>query len=187
MTPTLLHELRRVIPARPLRYGEALRIAELQAAKLLALSGVTDGPVPETIISGLPKTQVERLRPLGVSGFSQWSKGRWLIVLNGDEPHGRQRFSLAHEFKHVIDHPLIAVLYPPALGQDAKTRAEQVCDHFAACLLMPRPFVKRAWVSGNQDVRRLAAYFEVSVPAMRMRLQLIGLTEQTHSRHGVAA
>lgn len=187
MTPTLLHELRRVSPVRPLRYGEALRVAELQASKLLELSGIEDGPVPESIITTLPRTQVERVYPLGVSGFSQWSKGRWLIVLNSNEPKTRQRFSLAHEFKHVIDHPMIAVLYPPALGHDGKERAELICDHFAACLLMPRMWVKRAWVSGKQDVNRLAAQFNVSVPAMRRRLEQIGLMERSYSRHGVAA
>ena len=187
MAPTVLLELRRVTPVRPLRYAEALRVAEWQATKLLRLSGIEDGPVPESVITGLPKMQVERLYPLGVSGFSQWSKGRWLIVLNSNEPKTRQRFSLGHEFKHVIDHPLIAVLYPPAMGQDAKARAELVCDHFAACLLMPRPWVKRAWVSGKQDVVRLAAHFNVSVPAMRRRLEQIGLVERTYSRHGVAA
>lgn len=183
---SILTELRSLTPIRPLRFAEGLRIAELQAARLLAAAGVEDGPVPESVITDLPRIQVERLYPLGVSGFSQWAKGRWLIVLNGGEVPTRQRFSLAHEFKHVLDSPYIAALYPADMGQSADDRAERICDHFAGCLLMPRPWVKRAWAQGMQDADRLAAHFDVSRPAMEVRLRQIGLTER-RTRHTVAA
>lgn len=180
--------LRNLTPIRPLSYAEALRVAELQAARLLALAELDDGPVPEEVITGLPRLQVERLYPLGVSGFTQWSKGRWLIVLNAGEPPVRQRFSLAHEFKHVLDSPFIATLYPDDMGLSADRRAEQVCDHFAGCLLMPRPWVKRAWASGIQGVDQLARYFDVSRQAMERRLVGIGLIARPpSSRHQVVA
>jgi hypothetical protein len=35
--------------------------------------------------------------------------------------------------------------------------AEAVCDDFAACLLMPRPWVKRLWSGGLQDIDALPA------------------------------
>ena len=185
---TVLRQLRSLTPTRPLRFAEGLRVAELQAARLLVMSGVTDGPMPEGVITGLARVQVERLPlPEGMAGFSQWAKGRWLIGLNAWEPTTRQRFSLAHEFKHVLDSPCIATLYPAAHGVSAHDRAEQVCDHFAACLLMPRMWVKRVWTSGVQDVGQLARYFDVSTQAMRLRLQLIGLSEPQRSRHAVAA
>jgi len=183
----LIRELRDLIPIRPLRFAEALRVAEIQAAKMLLLCGVEEAPVRETIITELPKLQVERIYPLGASGFSQWAKGRWLIALNNGEPPTRQRFSLAHEFKHVLDHPFIKVLYPPEYGLSESQRREQACDHFAACLLMPRPWLKRAWGNGAQDVDRLAVLFDVSKSAMDRRLQQIGLTERRTTRHGAAA
>lgn len=176
MTPVIT-QLRDMMPIRPLSQAEALRMAELQTTKLLRLSGVGGGPVPESIITTLPRVQVERLYPSPVSGAAQWSKGRWLILVNGNEPQGRQRFSLVHEFKHVLDNPFVSVIYPAWNGMSSHDRAEQVCDYFAGCVLMPRPWVKRAWVDGVQEVRRLAKLFDVSPTAMQVRLLQIGLLE----------
>jgi Zn-dependent peptidase ImmA (M78 family) len=117
------------------------------------------------------------MTPAPASGATQWSQGRWLILLNGADPAGRQRFSLAHEFKHVLDHPFIGELYPATRSMSSRERAEQVCDYFAACLLMPRLWLKRSWTTGTQDLRPLAHQFEVSRTAMRVRLLQIGLTQ----------
>jgi Zn-dependent peptidase ImmA (M78 family) len=169
--------LRDIMPIRPLSFAEALRTAELQATKLLELSGLSEPPFPESIISELPRVQVERIIPAPASGASQWSRGRWLILLNGSETAGRQRFSLAHEFKHVLDNPFIDVLYPPSGGLSRHERAEQVCDYFAGCLLIPRRWMKRSWTTGTQEPRALARQFDVSKQAIQVRLLQIGLTE----------
>jgi predicted transcriptional regulator len=176
MAAVITH-LRDLVPIRPLTYPEALRVAELQATTFLRLSGLDGPPVPETAISELPRVQVERMFPAVMAGGAQWSLGRWLIVLNGANATGRQRFSLAHEFKHILDHPFIPVLYPPVGAMSSHEREEQVCDFFAACLLMPRPWLKRVWASGSQDLRALARRFEVSKQAMQVRLEQIGLAE----------
>ncbi|GAA5126135.1 ImmA/IrrE family metallo-endopeptidase [Haloechinothrix salitolerans] len=89
----------------------------------------------------------------------------------------RRRFTLSHEFKHVLDHPFIKVIYND-LGKNAAERErqiEQLCDYFAGCLLMPRNWLKRAWSNGVQDQAALAAMFNVSEAAMAVRLQQIGL------------
>jgi Zn-dependent peptidase ImmA (M78 family) len=171
--------LRDIVPIRPLTITESLRIAELQAGRLRALTDVTAPAFPETAISELPRVQVDRMFPAPSAGASQWSRGRWLILLNGADPLGRQRFSLAHEFKHVLDSPFVAVLYPPVRGQTAEDRREAICDYFAACLLMPRTELKKAWFGGTQEVRTLARRFEVSLQAMQVRLTQLGLTERT--------
>jgi Zn-dependent peptidase ImmA (M78 family) len=148
------------------------------AATAAGWLGEVAGPLlPETVITQLPQVQVERIIPAPVSGATQWSHGRWLIILNGSEPLGRQRFSLAHEFKHILDNPFIDVLYPRTHGMSSAERAEQVRDYFAACLLMPRVWLKRAWVEGPQDTGKLAHRFEVSKQAMQVRLLQIGLME----------
>ena len=182
----LVASLRDIVPIRPLTLTEAFRIAELQATKLLELSGVAEPPVPETIITSLPRVQVERVRLTPTSAATEWSHGRWLILLNGAEPATRQRFSLAHEFKHVLDNPFIHLLYPALRGASHSDRAEQICDYFAGSLLMPRPWLKRQWGRGVQDPRALARMFEVSQAAMQVRLRQIGLTEPV-PRCGVAA
>jgi Zn-dependent peptidase ImmA (M78 family) len=169
--------VRDVMPIRPLGFAEALRTAELQATKMLEVSGLAAPPFPERLISGQPRVQVERIIPAPASGATQWSRGRWLILLNGAERPERQRFSLAHEFKHVLDNPFIGVLYPRIGDLSSAERAEQVCNYFAGCLLMPRMWLKRSWVSGIQEPSALARQFDVSRQAMKVRLLQIGLTE----------
>lgn len=56
---------------------------------------------------------------------------------------------------------------------------EQVCHYFAGCLLMPRPWVKRAYGARIQRPGDLAAHFDVSPSAMQVRLNQIGLVEPT--------
>ena len=182
----LVAELRALTPQRALSLNESFRVAELQAARLLSTSGVTEPYVPEAVIAGLPRVQVERLSPIPVSGSMHWVRGRWHIILNGAEPVVRQRYSLAHEAKHLLDAPFIHLLYPALYGMTPEGRSEQVADFFAACLLMPRPWVKKFWGRGMHDVRRLAGTFAVSQTAMRVRLLQIGLLE-AEARCGVAA
>lgn len=174
------------MPNRPLRFAEAIRVAELQANRLLKWRGVDGPPVPDDLVSTFPRVQVETIYPLGVSGATAWSDGRWQILLNGGEPLTRQRFSSVHELKHVLDSPLAEIAYPNVKGMSSAERQEQIADYFAACVLMPRRWVKRAWGNGVQDVRDLARLFGVSREAMRYRLAALGLIERT-ARCEVAA
>src|SRR5689334_6731317 len=101
----IVNDLRSLVPPkpRPLFTAEALKLAETQAGRLLRLSGVEAPPASEEIIAQLPAIQVERIEHTRVQAASEWSNGRWLILLNGSMSRGRQRFSLAHEFKHILD------------------------------------------------------------------------------------
>lgn len=174
-----LHDLRKLMPARPLRFAEAIRVAELQANRLLMCRGIAEPPVPDSLVKQFPRVQVETVAPLGVSGATAWSDGRWQIILNGNEPLVRQRFSSFHELKHVLDAPLADTVYPAVPGMSSAERQEQIADHFAACVLMPRRWVKKAWGNGIQDVATLAKLFGVSREAMRYRLLNLGLIERT--------
>jgi hypothetical protein len=178
MSRGVLAALRDFVPIRPLSRTEAYRIAELQATRFLRLVGTTGAPVNETTISELPKIQVRRFSPLPVSGATQWSNGRWMILLNGAESSARQRFSLAHEFKHIVDHRFIDVLYNGIPEKERHEFIESVCDYFAGCLLVPRPWIKRAWGNGLQRPADLAAYFGVSQQAIQVRLSQVGLGER---------
>ena len=149
-------------------------MAEAQADRLLRLSGVTEPPVSEDVMAGLPHIQIERVTPARALAAAQWSHGRWLILLNGAETRGRQRFSLAHELKHILDHPFVTILYPGRLEL-----AEQVCDYFAACLLMPRRWLKQAWAEGVRDQHMLSRRFGVTPQAVKVRLLQVGLIEPT--------
>lgn len=179
MNPPVITKLRDMVPLRPLRYLEALRLAEMQAERFLELIGLTEPSVPERVITELPRLLVTRLSPFPSSGASQWSNGRWLVVINAAEPATRQRFSLAHELKHIIDHRFVRLMYLYFPETERHDMTEQICDYFAGCLLMPRPWVKRAYDSGTQDLPRLAQVFGVSQAAMAVRLSQIGLGEPT--------
>lgn len=171
---SIISQLRDLIPERPLTWSEASRLAGLQAERLLRLSSVLQPCVPETIITELPRISVEREYPFKVSGVTAWAEGLWMIALNGGEPETRQRFSLAHEFKHVLDAPFKAFLYPAQLGYSSKECHEWVADIFAANLLMPKTWIKKHWHDGIHDVRQLARLFDVSQDAMRIRLATLG-------------
>ncbi len=181
---TVLQSLRALVPARGLQHHEAQGVAERQAMRLLAILEQREPPVNVGLIAELPRIEV-RVVPhrdiAGLSGMSQWLKqqSRWLIAINRDDSQTRRRFTLGHEFKHVLDNPYINVLYPESeyAKQTADERAERMCDYFAACLLMPRPWVKRLWAQGVQDAAVLAATFNVSPAAMDRRLQDLGLVE----------
>ncbi len=171
--------LRALTPRRRLEtLGEAETVAELQANRLLELAGLPQPPVPTELISELPRIRVRRDIDLPASGSARWQNGRWVLTVNGSEPYTRQRFSLAHEFKHVIDHPHVE-LYR-AGGIDL----EQLADYFAACLLMPKREVKRRWYGGCQRLSELSDSFEVSPAAMARRLQHLGLRPAAVRRYG---
>lgn len=175
---SVIRQLRDLVPLRPLTVAEGMWVAELQAARFLKLVGIDSPPVPEEAISELPRIQVERLTPSPVAGAAQWSRGRWLIIINGADPAGRQRFTLAHEFKHVLDSPFDRYLYAAKGAMTSAERRERMADYFAGCLLMPRAWVKRHYCSeGIQELAPLAATFAASRQAMQVRLQQIGLAE----------
>lgn len=112
--PSVLASLRALLPARRLMLSEALRLAELQANRLLELSGVHEAPVSSEIVSGLPRVHVTYDLDMPVSGASSWDAKRksWVITLHATEPDTRHRITLLHEYKHIIDHGHAGVLAP---------------------------------------------------------------------------
>jgi Zn-dependent peptidase ImmA (M78 family) len=170
-------QLRDMVPLRRLSTAEALTIAERQAKALLRLSGATQAPVSEEVIAALPHIQIERAATGKPAAAAQWSHGRWLILLNEAHSRGRQRWSLAHELKHVLDHPFANVLYPR--GNPYGELPERVSDYFAACLLMPSRWLRQAWAAGIRNEPDLARHFAVSREAVRVRLLQVGLIEPT--------
>jgi Zn-dependent peptidase ImmA (M78 family) len=175
---SVLAMLRALVPQRPLSPSETLRIAELQANRLLEQFEIQTAAVPAEIVSELPRMRVVRELGLPVSGSAHWDGRFWLIVLSADEHPLRQRFSLMHEFKHVIDHTTKHWLYRDRAFQTGSEQAERVADYFAACLLMPKRVVKRLWFEGPQNIERLAEQLQVSPAAARYRLDQLGLTER---------
>jgi hypothetical protein len=176
INPTsVLYQLRSLMPQRPLTQFEAYRIAELQANHLLRAAGVDEPGTPDELITGLPFLQIRLRGDLPISGLTNWYKPRWLIVLNSTEPAVRRRFSLMHEFKHILDHGIAERAYASTTWLSSDDRVERAADYFAASLLMPRRLVKRRFYQGLSDPSELAAEFGVSPQAMRYRLEQLRL------------
>jgi hypothetical protein len=175
-TRSVLAQVRDLLPPRPVTAAESRWVLERQATRLLKLSEIAGPPVPvDELVAGLPRLLVKFFPGLPTSGRTQWVDGHWVILVDADEPVVRQRFSLAHELAHVILHPLADIALPNARETTAEARLEYACEYFAACLLMPRTWMKRAYFhDGIQDVPSLARLFGVSWLAMRIRLEQLG-------------
>lgn len=180
----LLGGLRSMMPQRSVSFGDALTLASNQAFQVRAWLVSDDLPVNLAWLlnqRAIPVTRVPRYR-LGehTSGLTTDEiDGRLRVFINQNEPHVRQRFTLAHEFKHVIDFELSDILYSRLGSGVAKRHDDQVeaiCNHFAACLLMPTAQFKREWFR-TQDVKLLAELFHVSPEAVTTRLDKLGLRD----------
>jgi hypothetical protein len=102
---------------------------------------------------------------------------------------GRRRFTIAHEIGHLILHvPLsnevfydrpddIREVDEDAPGEELSElrRREREANVFARELLMPEGLVNEQARATGFNLPALASRFEVSVPAMRLRLRLLKL------------
>lgn len=178
---SLIRDLRGITPRRPfIDKSEALVVAKEQAHALLKFLDIAVPAVDVGLITQLPRIRVvvdADLHRRHLSGASGWQEGHWLIMINKKDSLTRRRFTLAHEFKHILDAPLERRAYRN-LGvddEDRKAILEEVADSFAANLLMPQLFVVHALRTDVRDVHRLAALFMVSPAAMSRRLRDLGL------------
>lgn len=181
--PHIVKELRALVPHRKLTLGESYLLAEKQASLVLQLVSQTRPDVNLGWILELPRVDVHlapRFKMDGLSGFTTFSHGRYVVMVNKNDSHARRRFTLAHEFKHLLDYTAAPVIHKSLGYGDAGKQTQQIeniCNHFAACLLMPRTWIKRAWANGVQDVSALAGLFNVSEEAMERRLKFLGYVD----------
>jgi len=185
----LMLRVRNTMPKRALLYGEALTIAKLQALRLRALLHITAPSadlkwillVPNLVVKMLPKHEIRELTGAEASGMTKRMKnGDYFIGINRNAAHTHRRFTVAHEFKHLIDYPYQETLYAQLGHGDKELQhrlRERICDHFAAHFLVPDTLLKRAWTSGLQDLSALAGLFTVSEEAMQIRLENEGFLD----------
>lgn len=128
-----------------------------------------------------------------ISGAIIFDEGAFTILINKTKPQTRQNFTIAHELGHYFLHQeelknehkgiLIDEEYSLdgttniLLREDqpiTRTRIEIEANNFAASLLMPEKVVRRVWES-IKDIRECASIFNVSISAMSIRLERLGL------------
>jgi len=111
-----------------------------------------------------------------VDGIAMKSPRLSIIVVNKNLPLTRQRFTIAHEFGHIIlphkgDY---YVCYP------GKNKAmERDANRFAAELLMPKPMVSTLWqkfsTNPQKRIEAVAGILKVSRAALRARIRELRL------------
>jgi hypothetical protein len=120
--------------------------------------------------------------PTGISGKicldpNAESASGYSIIVNGNEPYRRRRFTVAHECAHFLLHrtKIGDELTDDALYRSEKlnTREEFEANNRAAELLMPRRLMNDYIRMGISNVSTLADAFEVSEPAMRVRMRYL--------------
>lgn len=184
---SVLDEVRALAPDHALTIGEAYQLAEDQARQLLRLLDITAPHVRYDRLFELPNitVQPEPKYRMHHAGMSRYHNGQWLILVDQNDVHGRRRYTLAHEIKHIIDDPMERTLYAE-LGygdpHEQERQIEALCQYFAACFLMPREWVTAAWLNGIRDVYNLASLFQVSASAMHIRLKYLGMWQDGSER-----
>jgi hypothetical protein len=185
----LVLTLRRPMPMRAVTYYEALNIAKLQARKACHLLDMTAPhadlswilALPGVRVEALPLHEIREIAGADASGLTKRLRGGgYFIGVNKNASHTHRRFTLAHEFKHLLDYPYAKMLYG-RLGQgdeaQQQKQLEWIADTFAAHFLMPSTLLKQVWTTPLQDIPALAGLFTVSEQAMRIRLENEGLLD----------
>lgn len=133
--------------------------------------------------------------PDEVSGAIFFQNGEFSIAINKNKPTVRQNFTAAHELGHyflhrqwLVDNAQTGLVdysnmldgegmltHSDAAPTDEESQQkEREANNFAAVLLMPEDKVRQFWELTN-DVKKCAEAFQVSIVAMAIRLEKLGL------------
>lgn len=157
---------------------------EARIEQLLVDAGVKSAPVPVDQVANYLGIRIE-LADLGHECSAVLvRKGTSAIVgVNKEHHENRRRFSIAHEIGHFVLHrgntyvdKGYRVHFRDLESGSATKREEMAANAFAAALLMPSKWVKRAFdkrpfdLSDDEGLGKLAEKFKVSPQAMTFRL-----------------
>jgi Zn-dependent peptidase ImmA (M78 family) len=158
----------------------AQRIAAKQGG-LLAREARRSNTTVVSLVANLPGIIVEIDHQLPVSGLAVWSKSRraWLIKIRAADSLSRQRFTLLHEFKHIIDHGNMR-LYDPRLF-NGHFQKELAADLFASASLMPARLVRTLTKRHGLSSTEIAQQLLVSRDRVRLRLSDLNLANMHNS------
>jgi IrrE N-terminal-like domain len=135
------------------------------------------------VLPGIP----DELRAVELSGLLLPNELRiWVNGVEAARSPGRRHFTIAHELGHWHLHRAskahargVFCRSGDVGGGDAELRSarrvEAEANRFAAALLMPDELVRREAERWKLNVHVLARRFEVSLPAMQLRLVTLGV------------
>lgn len=123
---------------------------------------------------------------IGISGQIMRKDGEgYLIRVNRYETRERQRFTIAHELAHFFLHKSTIDELPDGIKDNvlyrsgAPERVEYEANRLAADIVMPMPLIKKVLkeqfdnIIDDATIERLAELFQVSKPALEIRLSAI--------------
>lgn len=168
------------------------KLINATVSALLKEGGITCAPVNVRALAELKGAVVveEPLEDGDFSGFLYTTRiSPPVIGVNSAHPPTRKRFTMAHELGHLTLHPKDGIHMDEAVIQRRDERASEgthdeeiEANRFAAELLMPRDFLEadiaqmgKFLVDDDEQIQALARRYEVSVQAMTIRLNTLGL------------
>ena len=111
-----------------------------------------------------------------IAGAIQKHDEKFTILVNDNDSEVRARFTIAHELGHYHLHMKDAPGKIITSFRRDQSKRETQANQFAAELLMPRKLIEREYHKMVNPVSdTLAKKFNVSKPAMRIRLDNLGL------------
>lgn len=113
--------------------ADVWQIAEAQARLFRDLLPTRDDWLPSIVTDLIPCIAVEQIDIIPVAGTAFWGRGHWSIHLRAADTADAQRFTVLHEFKHIIDHPLRGD------SQLTTDEWEAAADHFARTVMARLP------------------------------------------------
>lgn len=123
-----------------------------------------------------------------ISGAIRYKKeeNEFEILVNKNDIKTRQRFTIAHELGHYFLHQdflkseeiHIDTMYRAVSNNgseiEAEREREKEVDYFAGALLMNKTLLEKMYKENN-TIKELAEIFNVSISAMTVRLDVLGL------------
>ena len=115
-----------------------------------------------------------------ISGFLFRKEDEIIIGVNSFHPRTRQRFTIAHEIAHFLNHQGDffvdrKIMFRDAKSQEGTDENEKEANSFAAELLMPEDEVleglSKTEIEDEEEFRAFVDEFGVSVQAMTIRIK----------------
>ena len=86
--------------------GAMRHIAAQQAGLLRELLPGPTRQASAHLTSLVPSIVVESVARLPVAGITYWANRHWHIHVRGDDSADERAFTVLHQLKHIIDHPI---------------------------------------------------------------------------------
>ena len=162
-------------------YDEPELLVDLESIRHKAReAGYIDGnrfDIERFIKDNYPDIQIKRENlSSDVSGKLELKNDIWIMTINNNHPSVRQRYTMGHELGHYLNHRDSVKSFHDTVyfRSSQKSSMEYMADQFAARLLMPEAAISALLSKGVKTVKGMAFRFDVSLEAMKYRLEQLG-------------